>query len=51
MTIVQAKAFVPNWAIGAGLAGFVAATYWYSMHAVGTDDLEKELKAQKNAQK
>jgi hypothetical protein len=50
MTVVQPKAFLPNWAIGVGLAGFVAATYWYSMRAVGTDDLEKELKAQRKQQ-
>lgn len=46
MTVIQAKAFIPNWAIAVGLAGFVAGTYWYSMRAVGSDDLEKELKAQ-----
>ena len=46
MTVLQAKAFVPNWAIAVGLAGIVAGTYWYSMRAVGSDDLEKELKAQ-----
>ncbi len=48
MTLARPKAYLPNWAMATVLAGFVAGTYWYSMRAVGSDDLEKEL-ARENA--
>ena len=48
MALAKPKAFLPNWALATILAGFVGGTYWYSMRAVGSDDLEKEL-ARENA--
>ncbi len=48
MTLARPKAYLPNWALATILAGFVGGTYWYSMRAVGSDDLEKEL-AKENA--
>lgn len=48
MTPARPKAYLPNWALATILAGFVGGTYWYSMRAVGSDDLEKEL-AKENA--
>lgn len=37
---------LPNWAIAALLGGFAAGTYYYSMRAVGTGDLAKEVEAE-----
>lgn len=37
------KKYLPNWALAAVLGGFVGGTYWYTMHAVGKDDLQQEL--------
>ncbi len=48
MGLARPKAYLPNWAVATILAGFVGGTYWYSMRAVGSDDLEKEL-ARENA--
>lgn len=48
MPLAKPKVYLPNWAVATCLAGFVAGTYWYSMRAVGSDDLEKEL-AKENA--
>lgn len=43
MALAQPKVYLPNWAIGGLLLGFVAGTYVYTMRAVGTDDLNVEL--------
>lgn len=34
---------LPNWAVAGILTAFVGATYYSSMHAVGTDDMTQEL--------
>ena len=39
----QPKKLMPNWALAGLLTGFVAATYLYSMRAVGGDDLGREV--------
>jgi hypothetical protein len=41
---------LPNWALAGVLAAFVGGTYFYSMHAVGTDDLRAELEAENKRQ-
>ena len=51
MPLVQPKAYLPNWAVATILAGFVGGTYWYSMRAVGSDDLEKELAKENDRQR
>jgi hypothetical protein len=43
MALTTPKVYLPNWAIGGLLLGFVAGTYVYTMRAVGTDDLGTEL--------
>ena len=43
MALAPRKVYLPNWAIGGLLLGFVAGTYVYTMRAVGTDDLAQEL--------
>ena len=40
------KRYLPNWGVAAVLTGFVAGTYYYSMHAVGSDDMPQELQRQ-----
>ena len=37
------KKYLPNWAVAGILTAFVGATYYSSMHAVGTDDVTQEL--------
>lgn len=34
---------VPNWAIAGGLGLLAVATYYYTLHAVGTTDIEQEV--------
>jgi hypothetical protein len=34
---------LPNWAVAGILGTFVVGTYYYSMRAVGTGDLAKEV--------
>ena len=34
---------LPNWAVATVLTIFVGATYYSSMHAVGSDDMTQEL--------
>lgn len=38
-----ARPRVPNWAIAGGLGLLAVATYYYTLHAVGTTDLEHEV--------
>jgi hypothetical protein len=44
---------VPNWAVALALGCAAAGTYYYTLYAVGTSDIEaevqKELKAMGNA--
>lgn len=37
------KKILPNWAVAGILTAFVGATYYSSMHAVGSDDMTQEL--------
>ena len=37
------KKIMPNIALAGILAGFVAGSYFFSMHAVGQQDIEKEV--------
>ena len=37
------KKILSNWAVAAVLTAFVGATYYSSMHAVGSDDMTQEL--------
>ena len=39
----QPKKLMPNWALAGLLTSFVAGTYFYSMRAVGSEDLAQEL--------
>ena len=40
------KSLLPNWAVAGVLAGFVAATYLYSIRAVASDNLDQEISRQ-----
>ena len=40
------RTILPNWAVATCLAGFVGATYLYSIRAVATDNLDKEITRQ-----
>ena len=51
MPIAKPRAYLPNWAVATILTGFVGGTYWYSMRAVGSDDLEKELARESDRQR
>ena len=51
MPHAKPRAYLPNWALATILAGFVGGTYWYSMRAVGSDDLEKELARESERQR
>jgi hypothetical protein len=51
MPLVKPRTYLPNWALAAILAGFVGGTYLYSMRAVGSDDLEKELARENERQR
>lgn len=46
---------VPNWAIAGALGLAAVATYYYTLHAVGTTDIDAEvqkvLDSQKDAEK
>ena len=41
--LAQPKRFGSNGVVAAVLAGFVVASYYWSMHSVGSTDLEKEV--------
>ena len=43
VTLPVPKKILPNWAVAGILTAFVGATYYSSMHAVGTDDVTQEL--------
>jgi uncharacterized protein YdgA (DUF945 family) len=45
------KRAVPNWAIAAALAAAALGTYYYTTRAVGTTDLESEVKKAGEEQK
>ena len=51
MPLAKSRAYLPNWAVATILAGFVGGTYYYSMRAVGSDDLEKELARENERQR
>lgn len=51
MPLAKPRAYLPNWAVAGILAGFVGGTYWFSMRAVGSDDLEKELAKENDRQR
>lgn len=51
MPLAKPRAYLPNWAVATILAGFVGGTYLYSMRAVGSDDLEKELAKENERQR
>lgn len=40
------KTLLPNWAVATCLAGFAAATYFYSIRAVASNDLDGEIASQ-----
>lgn len=37
------KPVIPNWGIAAILTSFVFGTYFYSVKAVGTDNVDQEI--------
>lgn len=41
--LVIPKKILPNVAVAAILASFVAGSYFFSMHSVGQQDIEKEV--------
>ena len=43
MSLPMPKKVLPNWAVATILTAFVGATYYSSMHAVGSDDMTQEL--------
>ena len=43
ISLPMPKKYLPNWAVAGILTAFVGATYYSSMHAVGTDDMTQEL--------
>lgn len=44
------KTYLPNWGVAVVLAAFVTGTYYYSMHAVGSDDMTQELRKEAERQ-
>lgn len=44
------KSYLPNWGVAVVLAAFVTGTYYYSMHAVGSDDMTQELRKEAERQ-
>jgi hypothetical protein len=51
MAVSPPKRAVPNWVLAAGLAVAAVGTYYYTLHAVGTTDLESEVKKAGEEQK
>lgn len=43
MSLPMPRKVLPNWAVATVLTAFVGATYYSSMHAVGSDDMTQEL--------
>ena len=43
MSLPMPRKILPNWAVAGLLTAFVGATYYSSMHAVGSDDMTQEL--------
>lgn len=43
ISLPMPKKVLPNWAVASILTAFVGATYYSSMHAVGSDDMTQEL--------
>lgn len=43
MSLPMPRKVLPNWAVATLLTAFVGATYYSSMHAVGSDDMTQEL--------
>ena len=43
LSLPMPKKILPNWAVAGVLTAFVGATYYSSMHAVGSDDMTQEL--------
>ena len=44
------RSYLPNWGVAVVLAAFVTGTYYYSMHAVGSDDMTQELRKEAERQ-
>uniref|UniRef100_A0A061RN71 Cytochrome c oxidase assembly factor 3 mitochondrial coiled-coil domain-containing protein n=1 Tax=Tetraselmis sp. GSL018 TaxID=582737 RepID=A0A061RN71_9CHLO len=40
---VAVKSRAPNFVVAGALSAFVLGTYWYTMRAVGQDDIQKEI--------
>ena len=43
VSLPMPKKILPNWAVATIMTAFVGATYYSSMHAVGSDDMTQEL--------
>lgn len=43
VSLPMPKKILPNWAVATLLTVFAGATYYSSMHAVGSDDMTQEL--------
>lgn len=48
--LTSAAPRVPNWAIAAGLGLAAVGTYYYTLHAVGTTDIDAEVRKVQDAQ-
>ena len=51
LSLQKPTVYLPNWAMAGLLLTFVGGTYWYTLHAVGKEDLSEELRKEYERQK